>query len=146
LSRIFSEIFRFFQKSLVARGSAGSGYPAPHDVLAKLWEYGFIKVNVGGSIHPAKYACKYITKMKGKDFMMAMMWFFNIRTYTFSRAFKYRSEDKASNEWEFLRREKGKDGRLENLGDAVKRLMDAGYYIFNIGLLKLRTGYVGVFD
>jgi hypothetical protein len=65
----------------------GSGYPAPHivfpglkylaphDVVAKLWGNGFIKVNVGGSVNPAKYACKYITKMEGKDSMMAMMWF-----------------------------------------------------------------------
>jgi hypothetical protein len=43
-------------------------------------------------------------------------------------------------------RGKGKDGGLESLEDAVKRLMDAGYYIFNIGLLRLRTSYVGVFD
>ena len=40
---------------------------------------------------------------------------------------------------------KGKDGGLESFEDAVKRLMDAGYYIFNNGLLRLRTGYVGVF-
>ncbi len=64
----------------------GSGYPAPHivfpglkylaphDVVSKLWGYGFVKVNVAGSVHPANYACKYITKMKDKDFMMAMMW------------------------------------------------------------------------
>jgi len=44
------------------------------------------------------------------------------------------------------RRWKEKGGGLESLEDAVKRLMDAGYYIFNIGLLRLRTGYVGVFD
>ena len=136
----------------------GSGYPAPHivfpglkylaphDVVAKLWGNGFIKVNVEGSVNPAKYACKYITKMEGKDSMMAMMWFFNIRTYTFSRVFKYRGEDRASNEWEFLRRGRGKGGRLESLEDAVKRLMGAGYYIFNIGLLRLRTDYAGVFD
>ncbi len=103
-------------------------------------------VNVGGSVHPAKYACKYITKMKGKDSMMAMMWYFNIRTYTFSRVFKYRGEDRAISEWEFLRRAKGKGGRLESLEDAVKRLMDAGYYILNNGFLRLRTSYVGVFD
>jgi hypothetical protein len=41
---------------------------------------------------------------------------------------------------------KGKDGGLESLEDAIKKFMDAGYYIFNIGLLRLRTGYVGVFD
>jgi hypothetical protein len=41
---------------------------------------------------------------------------------------------------------KGKGGGLESLEDAIKRFMDAGYYIFNIGLLRLRTGYVGVFD
>jgi len=103
-------------------------------------------VNVGGSVHPAKYACKYITKMKGKDFMMAMMWFFNIRTYTFSREFKYRGEDRGISEWEFLRRGKGKSGGLESLEDAIKRLMDAGYYTFNIGLVRLRTGDAGVFD
>jgi len=110
--------------------------------------YGFVKVNVGGSIHPAQYACKYITKMKGKDFMMAMMWIFNIRTYTFSRAFKDKREDRASNERKFLHRGKGKGkgGGLESLEDAIKRLMDARYYIFNIGLLRLRTGYAGVFN
>ncbi len=136
----------------------GSGYPAPHivfpglkylaphDVVAKLWGNGFIKVNVGGSVNPAKYACKYITKMEGKDSMMAMMWFFNIRTYTFSRVFKYRGEDRVSNEWEFLRREKGKGGGLESLEDAVRRLLDACYYVFNIGLLRLKMGYAGVFD
>lgn len=124
----------------------GLKYLAPNDVVAKLWGYGFIKVNVGGSVHPAKYACKYITKMKGKDSMMAMMWFFNIRTYTFSRVFKYKGEDRASNEWEFLRRGKGKGGGLESLEDAIKRLMDGGYYIFNIGLLRLKVGYAGVFD
>jgi len=134
----------------------GSGYPAPHivfpglkylaphDVVAKLWGNGFIKVNVGGSVNPAKYACKYITKMEGKDSMMAMMWFFNIRTYTFSRVFKYRGEDRVSNEWESLRRGRGKGGGLEGLEDAVQRLLDAGYYIFNIGLLRLRTGMQGV--
>ncbi len=114
-------------------------------MVAELWGHGFIKVNVGGSVHPAEYACKYITKMKGKDFMMAMMWFFNIRTYTFSRVFKYRGEDKASSEWEFLRRGRGKGGGLESLEDAVKRFRDEGHYIFNIGLLGLRAGYTGVF-
>jgi hypothetical protein len=124
----------------------GLRYLAPHDVVEKSWGYGFIKANVGGSVHPAKYACKYITKMKGKDFMMAMMWFFNIRTYTFSRVFKYEREERASNEWWFLRRGRGKGGRLESLEDAIKRLMDKGYYIFNIGLLRLGTGYGLVFD
>jgi hypothetical protein len=50
-----------------------SDYPAPHivfpglkwvapqKVLAELWGSGFIDVRVGGSINPAKYACKYIT-------------------------------------------------------------------------------------
>ena len=60
--------------------------------------------------------------------------------------FKYRGEDRANNEWEFLRRGKGKGGGLESLEDAIRRLMDAGYYIFNIGLLRLRTGYAGMFD
>jgi len=41
---------------------------------------------------------------------------------------------------------KGKGGGLESLEDAVKRLIDAGYYIFNNGLLRLRAGYEGVFD
>jgi hypothetical protein len=41
---------------------------------------------------------------------------------------------------------KGKGGGLESLEDAIKRLMDEGYYILNIGLLRLRTGYAGVFD
>jgi hypothetical protein len=45
-----------------------------------------------------------------------------------------------------MRRGKGKGGGLESLEDAVQRLLDAGYYIFNIGLLRLRAGYVGVFD
>jgi len=121
----------------------GLKYLVPHDVLAKLWGHGFIKVNVGGSIHPAKYACKYITKMRGKDLMMAMMWFFNIRTYTFSRVFKYRGEDRACSEWEFLRREKSRSGGLESLEDSIKRLMEESYYIFNISLLKLRVGYGG---
>jgi hypothetical protein len=40
----------------------------------------------------------------------------------------------------------GKDGGLESFEDAIKRLMDEGYYIFNIGLLRLRAGYAGVFD
>jgi hypothetical protein len=40
----------------------------------------------------------------------------------------------------------GKGGGLESLEDAIKKFMDAGYYIFNIVLLRLRTGYVGVFD
>ncbi|MGO8988550.1 MAG: hypothetical protein ACLQGU_10560 [bacterium] len=153
-SRGLSKIKGFLH---VNEDQPGSGYPAPHivfpglkylaphDVVAELWGHGFIKVNVGGSVHPAEYACKYITKMKGKDFMMAMMWFFNIRTYTFSRVFKYRGEDKASSEWEFLRRGRGKGGGLESLEDAVKRFRDEGHYIFNIGLLGLRAGYTGVF-
>jgi hypothetical protein len=154
-SRGLSKIKGFLH---VNEDQPGSDYPAPHivfpgllylaprDVVEKSWGYGFIWVNVGGSIHPAKYACKYITKMKGKDFMMAMMWLFNIRTYTFSRVFKYRGEDRASNEWEFLRRGRGEAGGLESLEDAVQSLLDAGYYIFNIGLLRLRTGYAGSFD
>lgn len=72
-----------------------------------------------------------------------MMWLFNIRTYTFSRVFKYRGEDRAISEWQFLRRGRGKGGGLESLEDAIKRLMDAGYYIFNIGLARLRVGYGG---
>ena len=154
-SRGLSKIKGFLH---VNEDQPGSGYPAPHivfpglkylaphGVVAELWRHGFIKVNVGGSVHPAQYACKYITKMKGKDFMMAMMWFFNIRTYTFSRVFKYRGEDRAGSEWEFLRRGKGKGGGLESLEDAVKRFMGEGYYVFNIGLLRLRAGYAGVFD
>jgi len=154
-SRGLSKIKGFLH---VNEDQPGSGYPAPHivfpglkylaphDVVAKWWGNGFIKVNVGGSVNPAKYACKYITKMEGKDSMMAMMWFFNIRTYTFSRVFKYRGEDRVSNEWEFLHRGKGKSGGLESLEDVVKRLIDAGYYIFNIGLIRLSTGYAGVFD
>jgi hypothetical protein len=126
-----------------------SGYPAPHvvfpglrylaptEVIERPWGYGFIKVNSCGSINPAKYACKYITKMKGKDFMMAMMWWFKVRTYTFSRSFKYKAEDWVNSGWEFLRRNKDEDQSLE---DAVSDLRRLGYYIFNIGLLRLKPG------
>lgn len=60
--------------------------------------------------------------------------------------FKYRGEDRVIPKWEFLYRGKGKDGRLESLEDAIKRLMDADYYIFNIVLLRFREGRWGVFD
>jgi hypothetical protein len=69
-----------------------------------------------------------------------------VRTYTFSRGFMYRGEDRGSNEWEFLHRGKGKGRGLKSLEDAVRKLVDAGYYILNIGLLRLRTGYAGVLD
>jgi hypothetical protein len=117
----------------------GLKYLAPHDVLAKLWGYGFVKVNVGGSIHPANYACKYITKMNGKEFMMGMMWFFNIRTYTFSRVFRYKREDWVNPGWEFLKRGGRKDGQgLEDLEDTVSKLReDEGYIVLNQELLKL---------
>ena len=111
-------------------------------MLEKLWGYGFVKVNVAGSLHPANYACKYITKMKGKDFMMAMMWFFSIRTYTFSRVFKYKGEDWVNPGWEFLKRGRRKDGQgLEDLEDTVSRLReDDGYFVINGGLLRLWSG------
>ena len=41
---------------------------------------------------------------------------------------------------------KGKGGGLESLEGAIKRLKDEGYYILNIGLLRLRTGYAEVFE
>jgi len=41
---------------------------------------------------------------------------------------------------------KGEGEGLESFEDAIKRCMDVGYYIFNIGLLRLRTGYAEVFD
>jgi hypothetical protein len=129
----------------------GSGYPGPHivfpglkylapsDVLEKLWGYGFVKVRVAGSVHPANYACKYITKMKGKDFMMAMMWFFCIRTYTFSRTFKYNRDDWVNPGWEFLKRGKSGHGYgLEDLEDTVIRLWRAGYSVLNGEMLGLR--------
>jgi hypothetical protein len=129
----------------------GTGYPAPHivfpglkylapnDVLEKLWGCGFVKVNVAGSVHPANYACKYISKMQGKDSMMAMMWFFNIRTYTFSRVFKYKREDWVNPGWEFLKRGWSKNGQgLEELEDTVSKLReDEGYVVLNGELLKL---------
>lgn len=65
--------------------------------------------------------------VKGKDFMMPMMWFFKVRSYTFPRVFKYSGEDRVSNGLEFLRRGRGKGEGLESLEDPVKRLMDAGY-------------------
>jgi hypothetical protein len=147
-SRGLSKIKGFLH---VNEDQAGTGYPAPHivfpglkyltphDVLEKLWGYGFVKVNVAGSLHPANYACKYITKMKGKDFMMAMMWFFSIRTYTFSRVFKYRGEDWVNPGWEFLKRGRGRNGRgLEDLEDTVSRLReDEGYIVLDGELLKL---------
>lgn len=147
-SRGLSKIKGFLH---VNEDQPGSGYPSPHivfpglkylapsDVLEKLWGYGFVKVNVAGSLHPANYACKYITKMRGKDFMMAMMWFFSIRTYTFSRVFKYRGEDWVNTGWEFLKRGRAKDGQgLEDLEDTVSRLReDEGYFVINGGLLRL---------
>jgi len=72
-------------------------------------------------------------------------WDLRFRTYTFSRVFKYRGEDRAISEWEFLRRGKGKGGGLESLEDAIQRYMGDGYYIFNIGLVRLRASYGGVF-
>ena len=95
-------------------------------------------MRVGGSVHPANYACKYITKMKGKDFMMAMMWLFSIRTYTFSRVFKYKGENLVNPGWEFLKRGRGKDGQgLEDLEDTVSRLReDEGYVVINGELLR----------
>jgi len=41
---------------------------------------------------------------------------------------------------------KRKGGGLESLEDAIKRFMEEGYYTLNIGLLRLRAGYAGVFD
>jgi hypothetical protein len=40
----------------------------------------------------------------------------------------------------------GRVGGLESLEDAIKRFMEEGYYIFNVGLLRLRACYAGVFD
>ena len=147
-SRGLSKIKGFLH---VNEDQPGSGYPsphivfpglkylAPHDVLEKLWGYGFVTVNVAGSVHPANYACKYITKMKGKDFMMAMVWLFSVRTYTFSRVFKYKGEDWVNPGWEFLKRRRRKDGQgLESLEDRVSRLReDEGYFVINGELLKL---------
>ena len=147
-SRGLSKIKGFLH---VNEDQAGTGYPAPHivfpglkylapsDVLENLWGYGFVKVNVAGSLHPANYACKYITKMKGKDFMMAMMWLFSIRTYTFSRVFKYKGEDWVNPGWKFLKRGRRKDRPgLEDLEDTVSRLReDEGYVVINGELLKL---------
>jgi hypothetical protein len=71
--------------------------------------------------------------------MMAMMWFFNIRTYTFSRVFKHTREDWINPGWEFLKRAWRKDGPgLESLEDTVSKLPeDEGYSVFNGGLLRL---------
>jgi hypothetical protein len=56
-----------------------------------------------------------------------MIWFFELRTCTFSTGIKYKCEDRMSNGWEFLKRKRGKHGKLESLEDALRKAMDAGY-------------------
>lgn len=98
----------------VMEDQKGRGYPAPHiwfpglkwladlDVLKGLWPYGDVDVKHMDGITPANYICKYITKMEGKDFMLAMMQCFRLRFFSTSRNFKYLPKEKSDNGWRFF--------------------------------------------
>jgi hypothetical protein len=82
------------------------GYPAPHivfpglrwladvELLNKLWGNGHVWVSFTGSIRPASYACKYISKMGLHDDWLMWMWRWGIRLYSFSGDFRGKKVEK----------------------------------------------------
>lgn len=120
-----------------------NGYPHVHilfsglrslasiPVIDKLWVHGSTNVEYVGGHRAADYSCKYITKMEGKELMMAYLYGFRRRLYNMSRTYKVRGEDIVS-DWKFLKLEKG-----EGIKDQVKRLMGLGYYIEGISILEM---------
>jgi len=130
----------------VMEDQKGRGYPAPHiwfpglqflapiDVLKGLWPYGDVDVKRIDGIAPATYICKYITKMEGKDFMLAMMKGFGTRFFSTSRSFKYRPKEKFdSGRWVFA-------FSNPTLKDGCQRLLEQGYSVADPHLILGRGG------
>jgi len=72
----------------------GLKYLADWEVIRGLWGHGNIDINYGGSLKPASYACKYISKMGANNLGLMYMGKYGIKLYTFSRRFEYLQEDK----------------------------------------------------
>lgn len=83
--------------------SQKNGYPHAHIVfpglrslmtdqgdIERIWGHGFVWVRVCGAMGPASYACKYISKMDMFPLMLAYLWHYKLRVYSFSRSFRYR--------------------------------------------------------
>ena len=104
--------------------STGLKYLADWEVIRELWGHGNIDINYGGSIKPASYACKYISKMGADNLGLFYMGKYRIKLYTFSRRFQYLPGDKEKGwlcVWKF-------PGGLES-ADAFIRLECEGYEI-----------------
>lgn len=135
---------RFYIK--VMEDQKGRGYPAPHiwfpglkwlaplDVLKDLWPHGDLDLKYMEGIAPATYICKYITKMEGKDFMLAMMKEFRIRFFSTSRTFKYRPKEKVDNGWWVF------GFSNPTIKEGCQRLLDQGYSVADPHLILGRGG------
>lgn len=74
---------------------------APIEVLQRLWPYGNVDLQYRDSESPATYIIKYLTKMEGKGFMQAMIWYFHLRMFSTSRDYKYSPDHSAPSPWRF---------------------------------------------
>ena len=109
----------------------GLNYLVPQKVLEELWGRGRVDVRKVGGFRLASYACKYISKMGNSEKFMSMLSWFNLRLYSFSRAFHYRREDKCiNNGYSFLKFPRDKSERA-----VLAVYKDEGYFVFGESLL-----------
>lgn len=112
----------------------GTGYPHLHYAFPRLrWLAPITKMNewwnqsensvdmsYRDSFSPARYVCKYVSKMEGwSDRAMAEIWFNRTRQYSMSRDYYVVAEERRVPEWWFVR-----TGRLAGAGYWFRRLVD----------------------
>ncbi len=76
-------------------------YLAPIRDLQRLWPYGNIDLQTRWGTEPAEYIINYISKMKGRDFFLAMIWNYHLRLYATSRDYAYAPKKKTNTDWVF---------------------------------------------
>lgn len=109
----------------------GLNYLAREKVLRELWGRGRVDVRKVGGFRLASYACKYISKMGNSERFMSMLSWFDLRLYSFSRAFEYKCEDKCvNNGYSFL-----KFPREKSVEAVLQGYEDEGYFVFGKSLL-----------
>lgn len=111
----------------------GLKYLAKIEDIQKLWPWGNVDLKVIDNMTPANYIIKYISKMEGKGFMQAMLWYFRLRLFTTTRDFKYIYELKPDNGWKYEM-----TGEYFRAKEKAEQLTADGYEILGSELIQPR--------
>ena len=103
--------------------------------IQELWPWGNVDEDYIDSSSPASYIIKYISKMEGKDLMLAEMWYYRLRLFSTSRNFRYIYRDETDSGWRFWH-----SGGPNSTKEKIDLLIDEGYSIVTTSLIQPRGG------